>query len=197
MSHPSEILNGYNPSIIVFDCDWTLYPYDCDKDRIAPFHRYETGDIVDVWGSWAHPYPDVPRILGAIVDAEIPVAYLSRNPSSGGVENLLQTIPLYSTRLGTKSLWDAMPSRAYFHAYSANGYGKGKDRHFAALYKETGIHPNRLLFFDDMRDNTEAASAQGTTSVLLGKPGLTWAAFTAGIGWWREQQEQIEALNSK
>ena len=40
---PSDILNGRKPSIIAFDCDWTLYPYDCDKDRIPPFEGSSHG----------------------------------------------------------------------------------------------------------------------------------------------------------
>lgn len=191
----SEILNGRKPAVIVFDCDWTLYPYDCDKDRGAPFTRNLSG-VNDFWGRWSDPYPDVPHILGAILDAEIPVAFLSRNPSADAVENLLRTIPLYSKKRGTLSLWAAMPNRTYFHAYSAGGVGKGKDRHFAELRMITGIPFNQMLFFDDMKDNIEAAAAQGTTGVLLGRPGLTWAAFTAGITGWRERLEKIEAAKA-
>lgn len=193
--HPSDILKGRKPSIIAFDCDWTLYPYDCDKDRIPPFERCRHG-VTDFWGAWADPYPDVPSILGSIYDAYIPVAFLSRNPSEHAVENLLRSIPLDSMRLRHASLWSAMPSKEYFHAYSSGGYGKGKDRHFAALRAATGIHPNHILFFDDMKENTDAAAAQGTTSVLVGTSGLTWAAFTAGIVAWREQLEKIEAAEA-
>jgi hypothetical protein len=126
------------------------------------------------------------------MDASIPVAFLSRNPSADAVENLLRTIPLYSKKQGTLSLWSAMPSKAYFHAYSSGSYGKGKDRHFAALTATTGIQPTQMLFFDDMKDNIEAAAAQGTTGVLLGKKGMTWAAFQTGITGWRERLEKIE-----
>ena len=191
-SQLSGVFKERKPSIIVFDCDWTLYPYDCDKERIAPFHKTSHG-LTDGWGQWSEPYPDVPRILGAIVDAGIPVAFLSRNPSADSLENLLRTIPLYSETRGTLSLWDAMPSRDYFQAYSSSGYGKGKDRHFAALRAATGVPFNHMLFFDDMKDNIDAAAEQGTTSVLLGKPGLTLPAFIAGITAWRERLEKIEA----
>jgi magnesium-dependent phosphatase-1 len=192
---PSDILNGRKPSIIAFDCDWTLYPYDCDKDRIPPFERSSHG-VIDFWGAWADPYPDVPSILGAIYDAYIPVAFLSRNPSADALENLLRTIPLNSRRQHPASLWSTMPSKDYFHAYSSGTYGKGKDRHFAALRASTGINPNHILFFDDLKENTEAAAAQGTTSVLLGTSGLTWAAFHAGIVGWRERLEKIEAVKA-
>jgi len=191
---PAEILNGRNPSIMVFDCDWTLYPYDCDKECIAPFQRRPHG-IVDRWGRWADPYPDVPHILGAIVDAGIPVAFLSRNPSAGPLEQLLRTLPMVSSKIPGGCFWDAMRGPECFHAYSNSGntFTKGKDRHFAALMAATGIHANQMLFFDDMPDNIKAAAAQGTTSILLGKSGLTWAAFAAGITGWRERMKKIEA----
>jgi hypothetical protein len=194
---PADILNGRNPSILVFDCDWTLYPYDCDKDCIAPFQRRPHG-IVDRWGRWADPYPDAPYILGAIVDAGIPVAFLSRNPSAGPLEQLLRTLPMVSSSKPGGCFWDAMRGPGYFHAYSnsGNAFTKGKDRHFAALRAATGVHPNHMLFFDDMPDNIQAAAAQGTTGILLGKPGLTWAAFTAGITGWREHLKKIEAAEA-
>lgn len=188
-----DLLTGPTPSILVFDCDWTLYPYDCDKDCVSPFERTSHG-VVDFWGRWADPYPHVPSIFGAIIDAEIPVAFLSRNPSADAVRNLLQTISVQSKRLGTVSLWDSIPTPDYFHAYSSNGYGKGKDRHFAALKSSTGIPYRNLLFFDDLKDNIDAAAAQGTTSVLLGKSGLTWAAFADGIRGWRGRIEKIEGV---
>lgn len=187
----AHLFEGPNPSIIVFDCDYTLYPYDCDREYVAPFKLQMFG-VTDCYGRWCDPFPHVSEILGAIVDAGIPVAFLSRNPSAVPLENLLRTIPLRSTTKG-KTLWDAMPNRDYFHAYSAGGYGKGKDKHFAALRAVTDIHPKQMLFFDDMKDNIVAAAAQGTTSVLLGKSGLTWAAFTDGLRGWRESVTKIEA----
>ena len=50
-----------------------------------------------------------------------------------------------------------------------------------------------MLFFDDLPENIEAAAAQGTTGVLLGKLGLTWPAFTAGMRGWRDCIKKIEA----
>ena len=59
MTSMVEILNGRNPQVIVFDCDWTLYPYDCGKHRLAPFEATPHG-ILDYWGRWANAYPDYP-----------------------------------------------------------------------------------------------------------------------------------------
>jgi magnesium-dependent phosphatase-1 len=177
---------------VAFDCDWTLYPYDCDKDRVAPFENFPYG-TADYYGRPSAAYPDVPQILGAIADAGIPVAFLSRNPSSFSIEDLLTTLPLCSIKFGPHaSLWDTMPDERYFHAYSSGGYGKGKDRHFDALQKVSGIRPKQILFFDDLKENIDAAVARGTMSVLVGTSGLTWAAFADGILGWRKMMEKIE-----
>jgi magnesium-dependent phosphatase 1 len=192
-SYHSQILCESKPKLIVFDCDWTLYPFDCDKELIAPFQKLSSC-ILDGHGRCVVTYPAVPDILGAIVDAGIPVAFLSRNPSAGPLEQLLRTLPLVSARLPEGSLWDAMPSRGYFHAYGSQGIGKGKDRHFAALYEVAGIEPSEILFFDDLPENIAAAEAKGIASILIQSAGLTWAAFTTGIQRWREKK--IEALNA-
>lgn len=188
MSRHKDILVGPNPQLIAFDCDYTLYNYDCDKERIAPFTRYPYW-VSDWYGRRADSFPDVPEIVGAIVDAGIPVAYLSRNPSAGPLEALLRTLPLISSRLHEGSLWDAMPKREYFHAYGREGFGKGKDRHFAALYRVAHVEPSQILFFDDLSENVTAAAEKGVTSILLGKSGLNWQAFSAGVTAWRKKIE--------
>ena len=176
---------GPTPTLLVFDCDYTLYPFDCDKDRLAPFSNLAWSGIHDCHWRPANPYPAVSGIFGAIADSGIPVAFLSRNPSAGPVENLLRTLPCESKGpTAPKDLWGIMPSRGYFHAYSSGG-GRGKDRHFAALRAFSDIPFNKMLFFDDLQENIDAAAKQGTTSVRLGRVGLTVEAFIAGIDGWR------------
>lgn len=181
----------FNPSLLVFDCDWTLYPYDCDKDRLAPFSRTPWGEIRDAYYRPSDPYHSVPAIFGAIADAGIPVAFLSRNPSAGQVRNLLSTIPCKTkTSLTPKTLWDTMPSHDYFHAYSSNNT-PGKTRHFTAIKSITGLNFNTMLFFDDLPDNIKVAQRQGTTSVLLNN-GLTLEAFLSGLETWRTCNTPLE-----
>jgi hypothetical protein len=174
----------FNPALFVFDCDWTLYPYDCDKDRNAPFTTCPWGGVYDAFFRPSNAYSAVPGIFGAIADAGIPVAFLSRNPSADQLRNLLSTIPcLTKKRTAVKTLWDTMPSDDHFHAYSS-GNSYGKDKHFSAIKAICGHEFNTMLFFDDMPDNIAAAQKQGTTSVLL-KNGLTLRTFLTGLENWR------------
>lgn len=178
---------GPNPSIFVFDCDWTLYPYDCDKERIGPFSWSPWNGVSDCYGRPSNSYIDVPSIFGAIIDTGIPVAFLSRNPSAAQVKQLLSVIPCITKVNQTKKcLLDAMPDDTYFHVYSSGGIGKGKDKHFSALKTASGIPFSEMLFFDDILENIQAAQVQRTTAVLLGKKGLIVEAFTDGLDSWRK-----------
>jgi hypothetical protein len=183
-----EALKGKNPGILVFDCDWTLYPYDCDKHRIGPFDWSICYGVTDYYGRASNSYTDVPSIFGAIIDSKIPVAFLSRNPSSSQLRQLLSVIPCISKGgVVVNFLSDAMPSENYFHAYSSNGVGKGKDKHFAALKAASGVPFKDMIFFDDLPENIQAANDQGNKAVLLGKRGLTVEAFEDGLKSWRER----------
>jgi magnesium-dependent phosphatase 1 len=185
----AALATGPNPSILVFDCDYTVWPFDCDKNVVAPFMSSPWSGVYDKYGRPSNAYHDVPSIFGAIIDAGIPVAFLSRNPSSDSVRQLLQALPCLN-KVGAveKHLWDSMPSPEYFHAYSSGGIGKGKDRHFAALQSVCGIPFTNMVFFDDMADNIQAAANSGVTSVHLTRNGLTASAFVCGIEGWRKSR---------
>jgi magnesium-dependent phosphatase 1 len=177
---------GPNPKLVAFDLDFTLWPFDCDKGVQPPFMPCGA-NIYDRWYRSASPNRDVGSIVGALLDAGIKVAYLSRNPSYYAVEQLLRLCPITSKILGKLTLWDALDSRDYFHAYSSEGVGKGKDRHFGFLKGLTHIEFEDIVFFDDIPENIIAANMQGTTSVLISNrvKGLTWDLFETGIRRWR------------
>jgi len=169
------------PKLIVFDLDHTLWPFDCSKDAVPPFSVIG-GYILDAYGKQANPYQDVPDILSALINEGIPVAFASRNPDAYSIEELLRAIPL-KTRYGTKCAWDVLPSAEYFHAYS-RGTAKGKDKHFEAIKRISGVEFSDMLFFDDFYSNIECAEEQGTTSVCV-TGGMTWNIFMNGIAKWR------------
>ena len=47
---PSGVRGGPNPPLLVFDLDYTIWPYDCDKDVLAPFSRAPHGGVLDRYG---------------------------------------------------------------------------------------------------------------------------------------------------
>ena len=183
-----HLQEGKVPALVVFDADYTLWPFDCDKDAMPPFYEEPPAPCgpYDRYGRLSAPYIAVPHIIASLVDSGIPIAIASRNPSAGPVSELLRAI---TVRPGTKpeitNIWEALPSPLYFHAYSSGGYGKGKDRHFVTLRALTGIPFTEMLFFDDLPENIACAKAMGVTSVLITKEGLTINAFKEGLAEWR------------
>jgi magnesium-dependent phosphatase 1 len=178
-----------NPGAFVFDLDYTIWPFDCDKDVIAPFTMCDDGNIRDRNGKLANPYPDVPSIIAHIIDKGIPIIFASRNRSRNSIKALLKTIPIMCYNKNIKTLWDALMLPNLLHAYSSDGIGNGKDKHFAAIYKDTLINFTRMIFYDDIPENIDAAKAQGTTSILLSRThGLTWQKFSEGIVEWRSRK---------
>jgi len=190
----SNILSeGPNPLLFIFDCDYTIWPFDCDgphydgNDVYAPFIRLENNTVIDRFGKPANPYTDVPYILGALYDAGIQVAYASRNPSARDVASLLSSIPLMSKK-PRLSLLDCLRGRIdLFHAYSSGGVNN-KLLHFTNIRYASQFDYNNMVFFDDNNGNITHAESVGITSILLDKPtGLTWNAFNNCIRKWREK----------
>lgn len=184
---------GKNPLLFVFDCDYTIWPYDCDgpngyprgRDVYYPFLRISNEKVIDRYGNPANSYPDVPFILGALYDAGIQVAYASRNRSSKYLEELLKAIPLQSQQPGL-SLWDCLRGRKdLFHAYSSGSHNN-KLLHFTNIRNVSGIDFSNMVFFDDNNHNVDHAETLGITSILLTQAtGLTWDAIDSALGRWR------------
>lgn len=182
--------DGAKPDLVVFDCDYTLWPFDCDKDVRAPFYIDSNGLIRDYKNNSSNPYKDVVSIIEGLVDADIPIAYASRNPSIFHLEQLLRSIRINpKTKPHIQNMWDVLPSTSYFHAYSSNGSGTGKTMHFNAIQKATGISFKKMIFFDDLPENIYNARLLGITSMLL-KTGLNWQDIYIAFNSWRYHMMQ-------
>jgi len=188
------LLEGINPLIFVFDCDYTIWPFDCDgrrqNDVVFPYIRRPDGNVFDANGKPANPYPDVPNILGALYDAGIQVTFASRNPSVRQVYQLLNAIPMKSKQ-PCLSLLDSMRNNyGFLQAYDSGE--NNKLVHFNKIKEVTKIDFNNMVFFDDNRNNVEHAETLGVISVLLSKQtGLTWDAVDNALGRWRTRLTAI------
>jgi magnesium-dependent phosphatase-1 len=179
--------------LLVFDCDYTLWPFDCDKEVIAPFHVHVAGGIID--RSWrpANPYPEVRAVFQYIVQHKMSFAIASRNPSANSIAQLLASI-MIPVDGSYKSIWSMLPAGC-FHAYSSGG-AKAKTAHFKRISQATGRPLSEMLFFDDLPENIHEATKQGITSVLVGqRTGLTMAAFMCGLKGYAEAKAQAQQKN--
>jgi magnesium-dependent phosphatase 1 len=189
--------DGEKPDLIVFDCDYTLWPFDCHKNVEAPFWA-DGNTIRDRYYRKSDPYKDVVSIIEGLVDANIPIAYASRNPSQYQIEQLLRTIPINpksESKKHIRTMWDVLPSRSFFHAYSSDGGSQGKAKHFQAIKEATGIPFSKMIFFDDLPENIQYARPLGITSVILEKKnGLTWRDINTGFNAWRSYQKSLSSV---
>jgi magnesium-dependent phosphatase 1 len=173
---PPAQMKEKTPALVVFDLDFSVWPFDCHKDRHMPF-AVAGQKIVDAWGRDASPYPDVPGIITELVEREIPVAYASRNQSVDQLEALLRAIAIApKNRPDIKNLWDVLPSRDYIQAYSS-GLSRAKTKHFTALQRVTGVPFSKMLFFDDDQANITTAAAQGVIAMNVKGSGVTRPIF--------------------
>ena len=164
------------PGLVVFDLDFSVWPFDCHKDRHMPF-KAVGNKIVDAWGRDASPYPDVPGIITELVERGIRVAYASRNSSVDHLEALLRAIAIApKNRPEIKSLWDVLPSADYMQAYGS-GLSRAKTKHFSALRLVTGVPFGKMLFFDDDHTNVTTAAAQGVIAINVMQTGVTRPGF--------------------
>jgi len=177
---------GANPKLVVFDLDYTLWPFDCGLQVHGPFTGSAWGGIVDRSGIPANPHADVCAIIAGCVDYDIPIAIASRNCGLSDVECLLRAIR-FDCKRGNISIWDALPGPGYFHAYSSAGL-VGKNRHFAALHAACNVPYKQMIYFDDLEENVVSAAKLGCVAYRVGKGlGLTWLAFAEALRVWRSR----------
>jgi magnesium-dependent phosphatase-1 len=174
--------------LLVFDCDYTLWPGDCDKNFLAPFNHFE-GNTYDRYWRVCNPYADVREIFQVIANSGIQFAIASRNPSANCIQQYLNAI-MIDTREGKKSIWKLLPEN-FFYAHSSGRYGKGKDLHFKEIAEVSKVPFTDMIFFDDFDENIVAARQQGTICVKIDKrEGLTMDAFRSGMDAWNSKKNE-------
>jgi magnesium-dependent phosphatase 1 len=172
--------------LLVFDCDYTLWPFDCGKEVQPPFKNYGGSyRIVDKDYNPANPYPEVISVFEYIYDHGIQFAIASRNPAADWIKQLLQKIKVRNT-----TVWDMIPVGC-FHAYSS-GLTKAKSLHFSRIAEATGVKYTDMIFFDDKIENINVAADTGVIGVLIERGGLTMEAFRLGYNYWLRRENDIK-----
>ena len=134
--------------LIVFDLDYTLWPFHVDTHVDPPFKK-ENGIIKDRNGTLIKCFPEVPSILKQLHDLGYKLAVASRTdtPKEG------------------RELVDLFGWNKYFTYYEI--YPGCKVTHFNCFKKNSGIDFHRMLFFDDESRNIRDISKLGVTSIFV------------------------------
>ena len=164
------------PKLVVFDLDFTLWPFWIDTHRTPPFSKSGSGVVTDGNGDEVELYPDVRAILAALRAAGVPVAFASRTGEPEWARAALALIPLGDGRV----LGDAA---AYEEIYPSS-----KLKHFRALASASGVACTEMLFFDDEARNAEVERL-GVTFVHAPN-GMSMGLFEEGLRAFAERRNR-------
>lgn len=135
------------PRLIVFDLDYTLWPFYVDSHVTPPLRKESNGKIVDAHGRKVQVYPDVPRMLERLKRENYTLGIASRTEDP---ETATQLIGLLD--------WNK-----YF-AYQEI-YPGCKVTHFNRFASKSRIPYTDMLFFDDEYRNIRDVSKLGVTCI--------------------------------
>ncbi|XP_046608522.1 magnesium-dependent phosphatase 1-like [Neodiprion virginianus] len=135
--------------VIVFDLDYTLWPFWVDTHVTPPFKKGNGGQVVDALNHKIKYYPEVPEVLKELVKDGYELGVASRTGEIQGANQLLNLLG-----------WDK-----YFTYKEI--YPGCKVTHFSKIQKNSGVNLADMLFFDDEQRNIKDLTKMGVTSILV------------------------------
>ncbi|XP_048374244.1 magnesium-dependent phosphatase 1 isoform X1 [Sphaerodactylus townsendi] len=150
------------PSLVVFDLDYTLWPFWVDTHVDPPFRKNRDGSIQDRNGQPVRLYPEVQAVLEQLHQEGIPMAAASRTGEIRGATQLLDLFGLNR-----------------FLRYTEI-YPGSKVTHFQRLCQQTQIPLSQMLFFDDEARNIHDVSNLGVTCIRVPN-GMNLSLLKSGL----------------
>ncbi|KAI4471715.1 magnesium-dependent phosphatase 1 mdp1 [Holotrichia oblita] len=172
--------------LIVFDLDYTLWPFWVDTHVTPPFKKgtlifnikslvlilnrnivvfinfSRNGDIVDAYDEKIRCYPQAPQVLNKLHVEGYVLGVASRTSEIEGANQLLK-------------LFDWEKYFTYKEIYPGC-----KITHFTRIQSKSGIDFNKMIFFDDEHRNIHDLNYKGVVSILV-KNGITDKVINEGL----------------
>ncbi|XP_068698750.1 magnesium-dependent phosphatase 1-like isoform X1 [Montipora foliosa] len=153
---------GFRPKLIVFDLDFTLWPFWVDTHVTVPFTRKSNGSVVDRNGYKIKLYDESLAILELLRSKGMCMAAASRTEDPPAAKELLRVLDIDK----------------YFSYKEI--YPGSKVSHFKKFAQASGIPYKDMLFFDDEERNIQEISRLGVTCVLVER-GMKQAVLENGL----------------
>ena len=174
--HDSELIKLWHslkrrPKIIVFDLDYTLWPYfiDCQVSPPIKAHTKDNNIVQDSDGRIYKPFKDVTKILRTLREKCLGEdGYLAIASRSSTEDLAMQAIEIYGWK----------PFLSSFQIYRTS-----KDNHMIEIKKELGFENfSDVLFFDDEERNYKPTADLGVLPFLVNQvDGLNFDAMCNGL----------------
>ncbi|XP_031564087.1 magnesium-dependent phosphatase 1-like [Actinia tenebrosa] len=150
------------PKLIVFDLDFTLWPFYVDTHVTPPFSITRAGVAVDKYGYKIELYKEVIGILEWLENKSVKLALASRTHAPAAGKELIQILDI----------------EKFFHYKEI--YPGCKVNHFQKFMHDSGIAFTDMLFFDDEERNIRDIKKLGVTSLHV-PHGITMALVQEGL----------------
>lgn len=194
------------PTIIVFDLDYTLWPFWVDTHVSGPVKPASAAGqhntrMLDRWGESFTFYTDVPQILAAARDKDIAMSLASRTHAPALAQDMLRGLHVPSIPNTTESkdkekatIGPSKPLRAIDLFTHPQIYPGSKTTHFRRL--QTALSKSRaqaeipfedMLFFDDEGRNRNVETELGVAFWLV-PDGVTKDEVDRGVWEWRRRR---------
>ncbi|KAF1977540.1 magnesium-dependent phosphatase-1 [Bimuria novae-zelandiae CBS 107.79] len=171
------------PKIVVFDLDYTLWPFWVDTHVTGPLKAQEGGlKVKDRYGEGFGFYSDVGGILDALKQKGILIGAASRTHAPDLGREMLKLLKIPSSSSGPSQ-------RAIDYFDHLQIYPGNKQTHFERIHRDTGIAYDEVLFFDDESRNKNV-EVLGVVMQLV-RDGVTINEIDAGVRSWRKRHNKV------
>jgi magnesium-dependent phosphatase 1 len=180
------------PRLIVFDLDYTLWPFWVDTHcspplKASPNHT----SCTDKYGESFSFSPDVPSILLSLKEHGVKLGLASRTSAPELAREMLKLLhlpPLEDPNGGGGSGGKARKASEVFDFVEI--YPGNKTIHFERIRKASGVEYEQMLFFDDEVRNRNVESL-GVTMYLV-TDGVSRGEVDEGVWEWRKRRGYSE-----